>query len=412
MEGAVVRLLPGTDATLLVAEGPETALSVWAATGMATWATCGPTNRIAPPAGATAILCADDDPRGPRQSDKVRKTRRAWREAGVAFHFAKPWAVRRFNKSDFNDALREEGTAAVLASVMAALPHDAGPDTRLDVEDGRKELKQAIEGFAEVVLAHDPEAPDAPVIAIAADVGLGKSAASRWAIVRIMLDLRARGDLRKIFIAIPTHKLGDEQAEAFEKMKEFVLAGLTVKVRRGRRAPDPEHEDYRNNAIPKAEKTAMCRDLDAVAEVEKIGYEHVCRSKKGECVFAGICGHRRQKEADADVWIGAHEMLYGEKPATMGKLAAVIVDEAAWQDGLEGVNGPPNDLALAAIDPNMEVPGDEDGTKTTRWRELLRRLLDGLAAHKDRELSAGPLLEAGLGASGHRRETEGASPLR
>ena len=143
----------------------------------------------------------------------------------------------------------------------------------------------------------------------------------------------------------------------------------------------------------------MCLDLDAVEEVEKIGLpvdEHVCRSKKGECPFAGICGYQRQKEAEADVWIGAHEMLSSEKPKTMGDLAAVIVDEAAWQDGLEGVSDPPNDLALAAIDPNMEVPGDEDGTKTARWRELLRRLLDGLAAHNDGELSAGPLLEAGL----------------
>ena len=42
----------------------------------------------------------------------------------------------------------------------------------------------------------------------------------------------------------------------------------------------------------------MCLDLDAVEEVEKIGLpvdEHVCRSKKGECPFAGICGHQRQK---------------------------------------------------------------------------------------------------------------------
>jgi hypothetical protein len=182
-------------------------------------------------------------------------------------------------------------------------------------------------------------------------------------------------------------------------MPEFAFAGLTVRVWRGRKAPDPEHGDFHDKAIPKEKKTAMCRDLDAVAEVEKLGLpveEHVCRSKKGECVFAGFCGHQRQKREDADVWIGAHEMLFSEKPKTLGDLAAVIVDEAAWQDGLEGVSGPPNDLALAAIDPDMAVPGDEDGSKTARWRELLRRLLAGLAAHGDGELRAGPLLEAGL----------------
>ena len=81
MAGAVVRL-PGTDGALLVAEGPETALSVWAATGMATWATCGPTNRIAPPP-APRPSCAPTTIHAGR-ARATRSTRRERRGARLA----------------------------------------------------------------------------------------------------------------------------------------------------------------------------------------------------------------------------------------------------------------------------------------------------------------------------------------
>ena len=407
MEGAAVRL-PATANTdrapldLLVAEGPETGLSVWAATGAQTWIALGTTSKVTPPPGSVAVICADDDERQRKGRDKLRDTRGAWRKAGVQVHVAWPWAVRRFDKSDFNDVLREEGAVAVQARVAAALPQEDGPDTRLDVEVGREELRKAVAAFFTAARGFDADDPDGPppvVHAIRADVGLGKSAETREAILRMVLDLRARGNRRKVAILIPTHKLGDEQAAALERMPEFAFAGLKVRVWRGRKAPDPEHEDYSNDAIPKPQKTAMCLDLDAVADVERLGLpveEHACRSKKGTCPFHDICGHQRQKQEDADVWIGPHEMLFNQKPQALGDLAAVVVDEAAWQDGLEGVGGPPNDLALAAIDPDMAVPNDGSGAKTARLRELVQRLLAGLDAHGDGELRAGPLLEAGL----------------
>lgn len=37
-------------------------------------------------------------------------------------------------------------------------------------------------------------------------------------------------------------------------------------------------------------------------------------------------------------------MLFIKKPDALGELAAVIVDEAAWQKGLEGVTGRPLEL--------------------------------------------------------------------
>ena len=62
--GAAIRLparLP--DAPLLLAEGPETGLSVWAATGAETWVALGSMSLLELPAGRRMAACRDDDQR-------------------------------------------------------------------------------------------------------------------------------------------------------------------------------------------------------------------------------------------------------------------------------------------------------------------------------------------------------------
>jgi hypothetical protein len=83
MANAFVRLPGPTDGPLLLAEGPETALSVWAATGYATLASIGSITRHEPPGGRRIVLCRDDD-RLQSQADRALKTAIAsWHGAGM-----------------------------------------------------------------------------------------------------------------------------------------------------------------------------------------------------------------------------------------------------------------------------------------------------------------------------------------
>ncbi len=134
--GAVVRLppvKPPHDAAVstepvLIAEGPETGLSVWVASGHETLIALGSFGQIAPPAGRVVVVCRDDD-RAWSQADKTLHTLAdEWREAGVDVRVASPWATRRGDKSDFNDVLQSDGVDAVRARIAAALqPQEQAP---------------------------------------------------------------------------------------------------------------------------------------------------------------------------------------------------------------------------------------------------------------------------------------------
>jgi putative DNA primase/helicase len=147
MAGAFVRLPGPTDGPLLLAEGPETALSVWAATGYPTLASIGSITRHEPPVGRRIVLCRDDD-RLQSQADRALKPAIAsWHGAGIDAVIATPWKVRRLDKSDFNDVIQAGGIEAVRARIAAALnpPHDS--ISRLTIEAGRAALQVVLDNF-------------------------------------------------------------------------------------------------------------------------------------------------------------------------------------------------------------------------------------------------------------------------
>jgi hypothetical protein len=117
---------------------------------------------------------------------------------------------------------------------------------------------------------------------------------------------------------VPTHRLGNEIEAQFREH------GITARVFRGRRAPDPDRPG----------KT-MCDDLEA----EKIALElgltvetAVCKSKDKRCPFYASCSYQAQKEVEPDVWIIAHQLLFFAQ-AAIGKVAGVVVDEDFWEAG-------------------------------------------------------------------------------
>ena len=108
---------------LVVAEGPESALSVRQATGLESWSVFGVSFfRNTPlPKGRTVILAPDRDA---RESNAARSFRRAvflHRSQGADLLIAEaPEAVG--SKKDLNDTLRRKGEDAVRAAVEAARP--------------------------------------------------------------------------------------------------------------------------------------------------------------------------------------------------------------------------------------------------------------------------------------------------
>ncbi|WP_159993652.1 toprim domain-containing protein [Roseomonas sp. 18066] len=129
MAGAMVRLPATKSGPLLIAEGPETALSVWSATGYETWAALGAVAKIAPPIGRSLIICADDDNPSSSAAGRLREALEGWKEEGQDVAVAYPWPEPRHDKSDFNDAIKEAGEAAVRHRIACAAPVVLTPTT-------------------------------------------------------------------------------------------------------------------------------------------------------------------------------------------------------------------------------------------------------------------------------------------
>lgn len=393
LAGTVVRLA-GDGSVLLLAEGPETGLTAWTATGHEVWIALGSMAKIEPPPLRRLVVVADDDPRDAPAAKLLRKAVVTWRGEGREVAVCTPWQRRRFDKSDLNDLAQREGMGAVRTRLAAALNPQAPqpPGARLPVPLARHRLEKAIVGFFHEARDFDPDAEDGPlpiVHGIKAGVGIGKSDLTRRVGAASMLaELRAGGDRRNGAMLVPTHKLGEEQAHAFEATPAARAANLKAAVWRGREADDPGQPGQK-----------MCQDLDAVRDARTAGISRVdaavCHDPDADvrCPFFDRCGYQRQKKQTADLWIGAHELLFSEKPAAFGKLAFVVVDEAAWRKGLEGVDGPPTDLTLDALDPSVTIPGDAVGQETEVLQNAHRILREAAT-----RLPLGPIRRADMAA--------------
>ncbi len=445
-EGAVVRLPARTlgtrpSAPLLLVEGPETGLSTWISTGHECWIVCGgirATGDHAVPLqpGRRYVLCRDDDRRFSPADNALRKTVATWRTAGHAVTIATPWRIRRFDKSDLNDTLQAQGTHGVQARIELALRVQSTAIRREPIEMVRRHLDEVIRRFFDEAAAWGeaggeeevPEyafptgdenipgeersnAPPPPAHAVKVEVGGGKSRSAYRHAAAMLARMRAAGDKRAIAVAVPTHKLGDEHAAIFETIAgqlrppvpdgplgplHEMASRRTARVWRGMEAVDPDHEDAVDPTVPLATKTRMCRNLDAVRDAREAGadlFKSACQRKiDGErvsCPFFGQCGYQRQREAAADVWIIPHELLFLRKPSSLGRLAALVVDESCWADGLEGVHGKPSAMPLADLRQPSTIfrKGSIDNAASDRLHFLRTALADVLEEHSD-----GPLV--------------------
>lgn len=364
---------------LHICEGPETALSVWLATGAPVFATCGPiaARRIetAPvvPAGLV-VLCGDAAAPGSPAACSLEKATAAALDRGLSVRVAVPDGAPG---TDWNDALQAAGADQVRAAIASApvqVPASWGPATAAapvgTVFDARRRVAEGFKTWTKNVLSYDPKKSfwGAPVTLMRVTTGIGKSHTARRAAADLVRKLRAAGDGRAVVLAVPRHNLGDEYAAALAE----IAPDLVVQSYRGRSAPDPE-----------AEGETMCRRADEAAAVQKAHGDvrsTLCRQGNDRCAFFEICGHNRQRAARADIWIVQHANLWQAKPA-MIEAAALVIDEDPTNGAFGGFGAP---VRLALDELAMPLTIRMEPGETADLAELSGRVASALRAGGDR----------------------------
>ena len=210
-----------------------------------------------------------------------------------------------------------------------------------------------------------------------------------------------QGDRRTVVISVPTHELGSEQLARFEALPEVKAAGLTAQIWRGRRPANPETLG-----------NTMCRNLDLVREVQALKLDvkkHACGICPHGPKGAGDCAYLAQNKLRADLWFVAHQMIFEKKPAALGELAALIVDENALGAALKGVECDKQRPERSSITLPLDVlarPDRIEGANgmraTDRLLDLRRLVLDALAQLTDGPLPRDAFESVGMTASAAR----------
>ena len=373
-------------APLVVAEGPETALAIWSATGWETWAVFGANQfRNAPlPTDRRVILAPDQDAEGSVAAQEFA--------TALALHAGHPdlWVARApepvGSKCDLADTLLRAGPEAVCAAIRAAEPVGkpwggatacAPTGTLLEA---RRKVNEAFEAWMASVDAYNPESgSEAPVMALRVSTGVGKSYAARQAAASLVRRLRLASDMRAVVIAVPRHNLSAETAEELRK----IAPDLVVELYYGRDADDPRVLGQK--MCWRAEEAAEA--VSALVSVE----ETLCLKGEAKCPFIETCGYMRQKRAHADIWIVPHALLWKAPPPQIDP-AALIVDEDPSSGAYGGFDAP----VMLSLD-DLQCPlmvGGSLGTSAD-LSSIATRLANVLRMTGER-VSVAKLLDAGL----------------
>jgi putative DNA primase/helicase len=186
------------------------------------------------------------------------------------------------------------------------------------------------------------------VQAVKTDVGSGKTEINLQNMAIRLRQMRDSGDKRICVVAVPTHALGDQQMTRFRAMLN--AKNISAGVWRSREA--------------NANGEPMCLDRGAVKDAKEALADvqtSICRRKMPdgtvrECQHFAECRFQKQRDAKPDVMFVPHEIIYGQKPAGVGKPAFLVVDESSWADGLFGCDDRLWLLLDTLISENAAVP--------------------------------------------------------
>jgi putative DNA primase/helicase len=327
---------PGSDAAVLLAEGPETGLSAWYATGIETRVLLGSMAKADLSdidKRRPIVVMADDDARNAPSRKALNDAIRRWRRDGRTVLKVRPWDRARHDKSDINDMLQERGAVAVRDRISRALAQDT-PHALLSRDAASRELHVAFLKAEQTLLAAwGEERP--PVVGINVTGGGGKTEEA------LHLVSRWHGP---VVIAVPTHALSGE----LERRARTLAKDRKISVWRGRQADDPASKEHK-----------MCLDLEAVQAVQDAGGDPQTQACEGKdaagnvvrCAFFEQCSYQRQRAVTgADVWIVAHDLLFSDKPANIPAPTLLVIDESFIAAGLRGSTSSKGDEILLSMD--------------------------------------------------------------
>ena len=360
---------------LCVAEGPETALAIWQATGFEVWAVFGASGfEPAPvPTGRKVIFCPDRDAPDSQARKGFEKAIATHAVRGVQVWIAEAPELKG-SKRDLNDTLQRAGADAVADAIAQAKPrkvtgaHDPLP-VMPSVIEARNDVQEALGVF------WTQAQEGSPLHVLKVPTGVGKTRALIQMVGRVIAELRARGDMRAVLIYAPDHKLNDQILRDFARY----APGVTVMVRRGRPADNPDRPGEK-----------MCRNLPAVERAQSFVLDvskTVCRA----CPFADDCAYLASQKRQADVYILPHAALGNKPPATVKEfaqgIAFVAIDESPDMIAREGT------IAVAALDGMRatQTPGQWETEDSALAREADLRALRGQLARLIAENGEGPI---------------------
>ncbi len=307
---------------------------------------------------------------------------RDWRQAGFDVVSAWPWSVRRGDKTDFNDLIKVAGPQEVRERIsLTADPQPVIAQDLVSLADARLTLDRRTAEFFSVAKNWE-EGAEPAVHALSVSLGTGKTETAITHVIRMIHELRAKGDRRVAVFASPEHGLNAEVANRIRSHRE--AGEIRVEIWRGRESRLP--------GSLSSEK--MCGDVESIREAAtmKVEADEVCE----ECPLAPSCHYLAQHKRDADIWLVAHPMLFQEAPKPIKKrgVAAVVVDESPWVPGL--IDAPL--VPLDALDRGvLPKPLGIEGERLEDIRQRLKRALVGQPL--------GPVTQSALKAVGFDSET-------
>lgn len=315
--------LPGSGDRLYIVEGPETALSVWAATGAEVWAVFGCVGfKVAPlPLDRPVVFCPDRDPPDSPAEQAFEDALVHHLRQGVDLWIASaPEPVG--SKADLNDTHQRAGLDAVREALQAAehvtTPSPAkttnltsGPPLRpaeglaavLDMGEARRLLRAEVrDGLRRP-----------GVTLLEATLGLGKTHATIEEVVKLIADAKQAGiENPAVVIAVPMHRLG-RQMKA-----DIATAAPDVRIVQ---LYGPEADDPDDPSRPVCKRLNEYRERQALL----LDMQKFCDA----CTFVGLCLHVTGKAQQAEIYLVSHERLKAARtPLKKGQtLVATVVDE-------------------------------------------------------------------------------------
>jgi len=356
--------LPGDapDGPLFIAEGPETALTVWQATGCETWAVYGAGNfQSAPvPHRRSVIFCPDADaPDSPAGQTFLRACRHHVTQ-GVQLYIAQP-GQEPGSKRDLNDTLQEQGEDAVKALLEAAQAF-RDPDALPSAKEARDSLQDAVQAF------HQMNAGTmsltefvAPLHVLEASLGLGKTTTALRATVERIRALRRQGDDKgAAVVLVPMHRLSEQVKTDLQMM----APELSVEILRGVEAQDPANPDE-----------PVCKQIEEYRKRQRLLIDAPCET----CPFASTCLFLRGKQAKADIYIQAHGALAAKAAPKIKwrdqELDHVVIDESPLSAMLFGTNGTSN-IGMAAWGIARLPEHPDNAADLAAWRGKLAEAVE------------------------------------